>query len=77
MVVRQGVGIVASGLVAGMVLALLSGRFIESKLYGVSARDPLALGTVAVALLAVAVLACLFPARRAAGVNPIEALRAE
>ncbi|HEY5551996.1 MAG TPA: ADOP family duplicated permease [Opitutaceae bacterium] len=77
MVVRQGVGIVATGLVAGMILALLSGRYIESKLYGVSARDPVALGAVAIALLAVAVLACLLPARRAAGVNPIEALRAE
>jgi putative ABC transport system permease protein len=77
MVVRQGVGIVATGLVAGMVLALLSGRYIESKLYGVSARDPLALGAVAVALFVVAILACLLPARRAAGVEPMEALRAE
>ena len=77
MVVRQGLGIVSAGLAAGLVLTLFAGRFIETKLYGVSARDPLALGAVALVLIVVAVIACLIPARRAAKTDPMEALRAE
>ncbi|MBA4138624.1 MAG: hypothetical protein C0518_15065 [Opitutus sp.] len=77
MVIRQGIGIVATGLGAGLALTLFAGRFVESKLYGVSARDPIALGAVAAVLLVVAVIACLLPARRAAKTDPMEALRAE
>jgi putative ABC transport system permease protein len=77
LVVRQGLGIVLTGLAAGLGLALIAGRAIESKLYGISARDPLALGAVAAVLLLVAIFACLLPARRAARTDPIEALRAE
>ena len=62
---------------AGLVLALLAGRYIESKLYGVTARDQLALGAVAAVLLVVAVVACLLPPRRAARTDPMIALRAE
>lgn len=77
LVVRQGLGIVVTGLGAGLVLALGAGRFLEAKLYGVSARDPVALGTVVAVLLVVAVVACLLPARRAAKTDPLTALRAE
>jgi predicted permease len=77
LVVRQGLGIVSAGLATGLLLTLFAGRFIEAKLYGVSARDPLAIGAVALVLLIVAVIACLIPARRAAKTDPMEALRAE
>jgi ABC-type lipoprotein release transport system permease subunit len=52
-------------------------RFIRSLLFGVSAADPLTLVGVAVLLTAIALLACLIPARRAAGVDPVTALRCE
>jgi predicted permease len=77
LVVRQGIAIVATGLAAGIMLTLLLSRFIESRLHGIAAHDPLALGAVAAALLAISVVACLLPARRAARVEPMAALRAE
>lgn len=77
MVVRQGLGFVTTGLAIGLILTLFTGRFIESKLYGISTRDPLVLSAVAVVLVTVAAVACLLPARRAARTNPTEALRSE
>ena len=62
----------------GSVLAALAlGRLVASLLYGVTPHDPLGLAGTAVVLLAVAALACLIPARRAARVDPMETLRAE
>jgi ABC-type antimicrobial peptide transport system permease subunit len=77
LVLRGSVAMAAGGLGAGMVVALLLGRFIEPLLFETSARDPLVLGGVAVTLLAVALLASAVPALRAKRVDPIEALRAE
>jgi putative ABC transport system permease protein len=77
MVVRQGVGLAAIGIVAGLVIAFWASRLMDSLLYGVSARDPVTYGLVAVTLLAVAALASWLPARRAAGVDPTTALRQE
>jgi putative ABC transport system permease protein len=77
MIVRQG-GIVAlAGVLAGLVAALVGGRLIASLLYDVSPRDPLVLAATTVTLFAVATLACWLPARRAARVSPVEALRAD
>jgi hypothetical protein len=76
-VLREGVRMVAVGVAAGTVLALAAGRWIASLVYGVSPRDPAVLAAAAAALLTVAVVACLSPARRAARVDPVETLRAD
>jgi ABC-type lipoprotein release transport system permease subunit len=61
----------------GLALALAVSRFAASLLYGVSATDPLTFIAVPVLLLAIAVLAVLVPARRAAKTDPLTALRYE
>ena len=77
MVLRQGMAPVIAGLVAGGAAALAVGRYLESLLFQVSPRDPLAFGVSGAVLLAVSIAACLIPARRATRVNPIDALRFE
>ena len=67
----------ALGIAAGIVGALAAGRLAASLLYGVHAWDALSLGASAAVLLAVALAAGWLPARRAAAVDPIQALRAE
>jgi len=77
MIVGEGMVTLASGLVAGFLLALGIGKVVGSLLYRVGAFDPVAL-TAAPTLLAFATfLACWLPARRAAKVDPMVALRAE
>jgi predicted permease len=76
-VMRESVSCAAIGVAMGSCLALAAGRFIESLLVGVSARDPVTLIAVTTMLFAVATAAALMPARRAARVDPVEALRAE
>ncbi len=77
MVVRQGLLLATGGVAVGLVAAALLSSVMGSLLYGVSATDPLTYGGVAVALVAVAALASWLPARRAAGVDPSRALRAD
>lgn len=77
MALAQGMRPVLTGLVAGMAGALAGGRLMASQLFGVEPRDPLTLCGVTAVLLAVAVLACWAPARRAANTDPIVALRFE
>jgi predicted permease len=77
MVVRQGMVIVVGGLALGVGAALATSRILGSLLFGVSPRDPVTYATVVGVLLAVALLACWIPARRASGVDPAEALRSE
>ena len=76
-VVRDSLRNTATGVAIGVVLALLAGRLIESLLVGVHANDPLTLATVSAALLLLAAAAALGPARRAARIDPVHALRAE
>jgi len=77
LVVTQGMVPVLFGLVAGSAAALALGRLIASQLYQVSAHSPLLfMGTIFL-LGAAALLACLFPARRAGRLNPLIALRSE
>jgi putative ABC transport system permease protein len=65
------------GLAIGVVGAVLLSRFLRSLLYGVSATDPTTFVVVAAMLLAVAVVACWVPARRATRIDPLVALRTE
>ncbi|HVU18090.1 MAG TPA: ABC transporter permease [Candidatus Didemnitutus sp.] len=76
MVLGEGIRLVVAGLVVGAVGAYFLTRLMTSILYGVPPGDPLTLVTVVAVLLAVAVLACVLPARRATAVNPMVALRA-
>jgi ABC-type antimicrobial peptide transport system permease subunit len=77
MVLRQGMTPVLAGLAAGALSALAIGRYLESLLWEVSPRDPVAFAVSGAVLLVVSVAACLVPARRATRVSPIEALRFE
>jgi predicted permease len=77
LVLRQGLGLVAVGLVLGLPLALLLSRALASLLVGVSPGDPLTIGIAVVALLATGAAAALVPARRAASVDPREVIAEE
>jgi macrolide transport system ATP-binding/permease protein len=76
-VIRSATLQTAVGLAIGIPIALLSGNAVATLLYGVEPRDPVVLSSAALALLVSAVLAAVVPARRAAAVNPTEALRGE
>jgi predicted permease len=77
MVLRSGMKLVGVGLAAGFAGAFAATRLLRSLLYGVSPVDPLTFAGVPLLLAGVALLACLLPARRAAKVDPMEALRYE
>jgi len=77
MVLRRGLGLVAIGAVVGGIGAALLSRALTSVLYGVGALDPLAFGAAFVILLLVSGLANWLPARRAARLDPVQALRAD
>jgi len=76
LIVRRAMMMVGMGIFAGVVLAI-SGPLIRHFVYGVAPYDPATIISVAALLTAIAILACLLPARRAALVDPIRALRAE
>jgi putative ABC transport system permease protein len=77
LVLRQGVTLTAVGLGIGLLGSLALMRGLSSQLYEVSPADPLTFAAVSTLLLIVALLACYFPARRAAKVDPMIALRCE
>jgi predicted permease len=76
-VARQGLRFAVIGGIIGSLLALGAGRLLASQLYGVNPYDPVVLATVVLLLGTIALLASLIPARRAARVDPVIALRAE
>jgi putative ABC transport system permease protein len=75
MILRESVTITMIGIALGLAAALASGRVIESLLYNVSPRDPVVIGAVTLLLTGIALVACWLPARRAAKLSPLEALR--
>jgi macrolide transport system ATP-binding/permease protein len=77
LIVRQGMLLVAIGLASGLVAALALGRILTGLLLGVGAADPLTFAGVIALLALTALIACLIPARRAAKVDPMVALRFE
>jgi ABC-type antimicrobial peptide transport system permease subunit len=76
-VAMRGLRLIAGGVAAGFVLYAMAAPFLRAFLYGVSAGDPVTLVGVTLALVGTASLASWVPARRAARVDPAEALRAE
>lgn len=77
MVLRQGMTVALVGIVVGVGLAAVVARTMQSIVFGISTRDPITFVLVVVALAAVSAIATYFPARRAAAVDPLEALRQE
>ncbi len=76
-VARQGLALTLAGVAAGAALAVVATRILRNMLYGVAPGDPTVLAAVAVLLAAVALLASWLPARRAAAVDPLIAIRTE
>ena len=77
MVTKAGLRLVAAGIAIGMVASLALGRLLGSQLSGVTAHDPPTLAATTVLLTLTAAVACWIPARRAASVDPMVALRHE
>ena len=77
LVLREGRAIVAIGITTGLVAIFALGRLVHAILYHTNPRDPIALGATVLIIAAVALVACLIPARRATKVDPMIALRAE
>jgi putative ABC transport system permease protein len=77
MIMRQGAWLIGAGLITGLGASMGLTRFLQSQLYHVSPNDPLVMSAVVGLLSVIALVACWLPARRAAKVDPVVALRAE
>jgi predicted permease len=75
MILTRGTRLLVAGAAIGLVASAIAGRWLASAVWNVSAFDPLAFGTVAVILLVAGLQACLWPAIRAARIDPISTLR--
>jgi len=77
LIVGEGFSMAATGVAVGVIAALALSRLLASLLFGVSTTDPLIFSISVIVLISVALLACFIPARRAAKVDPVVALRCE
>jgi putative ABC transport system permease protein len=77
MITAQGIRLALTGIIAGIVGAFFLTRYLETLLFEIRPLDPITYFAVAAILMTVAVLACLLPARRAARIDPMIALRWE
>jgi len=77
MILRQSFVLALGGSAAGLVVAAISGRVLRQFLFEVSPLDPLTFASVPVLMLLLALLAAWLPARRAAAIDPMKALRTE
>jgi putative ABC transport system permease protein len=77
MVIRQGMALGMIGVAIGLIASYALTRLMKTLLFGVSATDPLTFTVIALSLGLIAILACWIPARRAAKVDPMIALRCE
>jgi ABC-type antimicrobial peptide transport system permease subunit len=75
MILRQGSIVIGSGLVIGLLLAFVTGRWVTSFLYQVKPLDMVTYVAVAVGLSVIGLMAALLPARKAASIEPMQALR--
>src|SRR5207247_6100687 len=75
LVISRGLRLTTAGIVIGAIAALLLTRLMSNLLYKVSPRDPVAFGAALIVLIAVALVACFLPARRATRIDPVQALR--
>ena len=77
LVLLNGFRLVAAGIVIGLCASLALTRFLASQIWGVSLTDPWTYSAVIALIILVGLAACLLPARRAAAVDPLVALRYE
>jgi predicted permease len=77
LILREVIVLVGAGVAAGVVAALALGRLVESQLFGIKASDPVVMALAIGVIVAVTVLAGYIPARRATGIDPMNALRYE
>jgi ABC-type antimicrobial peptide transport system permease subunit len=75
LILRQGLGMVATGIAIGTMLSFAFGRAVSKMLYGISPSDPISILGASLVLLIIAGLACYLPARTASKLNPLTGLR--